>query len=700
MFILPKTTFRDRAVANPNMTETEILNSGNMQKEPAAENDVTIVGGGVHGLIYAIHARKVHPEANLRISVFEKASRPQWKIGESTLPHFAQWTKSAGMAAEYLLRFFGLHNGLEFFYLDRENPDSYTAFCNNGPPPFLAPGYQLQRSMSELVFTVFAQRLGVNVWHGHAADIQNTKLSADGDSVPIIRQSDKTQTIVSKSPLVVDGTGRFRQYASKAARVKRFENFNTDAFFGYFEAINEDAIPEELDGFEGGHTSHICFPEGWMYLIRMLSWHGSPMANLLDMINYVLDHAELGTPHDEMPSTYELAEMFGLKTKWIWSIGYATRDDTTYPADLASYGSSEGERRFNFITKKYKKLGDVMRHFALLPDYHGPGTSWYIRKQLSYQSQVVSGPGWVTIGDGIGFTNPLLSPGINAGMASSTFAADLTLAGIRAKSEEERLAVWKRYDDYCASAVPSLHLMNQFLYLTFMHPMLGPRVGFLWTIVIGHALPKYSLPRAAFTVDMKNFAEYATHWLWGSQVDDWVKVAEYTKAKLMPLNLDEPVPQEIVDDVINFSEKVKDEALAAGKYQGFPFRYEGELRNFGPKLEWDEEKYKSQDRFHTQCRECRTWIPCRGDWRKCTACGVVRPFEDCEIMWNVPPDDYELSKFAMVAPNLKSVGKVLEDWVKNRDMNCHCNPMPMDSMGMMEKDMNNMSMEDNMTKAM
>jgi hypothetical protein len=36
--------------------------------------------------------------------------------------------------------------------------------------------------------------------------------------------------------------------------------------------------------------------------------------------------------------------------------------------------------------------------------------------------------------------------------------------------------------------------------------------------------------------------------------------------------------------VINFSEKVKDEALAAGKYQGFPFRYQGELRNYGPML--------------------------------------------------------------------------------------------------------------------
>lgn len=164
--------------------------------------------------------------------------------------------------------------------------------------------------------------------------------------------------------------------------------------------------------------------------------------------------------------------------KWIWSIGYACRDDTTYPADLESYGSSEGERRFNFITKKYKKLGDVMRHFTLLPDYHGispayhlethltfrkigPGTTWYIRKQLTYQSQMVSGPGWVTVGDGIGFTNPLLSPGINAGMASTTFAADLTAAAIKTKTEEQRLAVWKKYDDYCAGAVPSLNMMNQ-----------------------------------------------------------------------------------------------------------------------------------------------------------------------------------------------------------------------------------------------
>ncbi|KIK51634.1 hypothetical protein GYMLUDRAFT_181223 [Collybiopsis luxurians FD-317 M1] len=631
MFILPKTTFRDKKAANPNITDTELLNSGNIQSEPSAENDVTVVGGGIHGLIYSIHARKAYPEANVKISLYEKAPRPQWKIGESTLPYFAQWTKSAGMTAEYLLRFFGLHNGLAFFFLDRENPDNYKAFCTNGPPPFLAPGYQLQRSMSELVFTVYAQRLGVNVWHGHAADIQRTTLSGEGNTIPIVRQSDKTERLVAKSPLVIDGTGRFRQYASKAGRIKRFENFNTDAFFGYFEAIDEDAIQEELEGFEGGHTSHICFPEGWMYLIRLISWHDSPMENLLDMIHYVFDHAEKGTPHDEMPSSEELCKMFGCKMKWIWSLGYACRDDTTYPPDLERYGSSEGERRFNFITQKYKKLSDVMRHFRHLPDYHGPGTSWYIRKQLTYQSTVVSGPGWVTVGDGVGFTNPLLSPGINSGMASSTYAAKLTIASLKCQTAEERTALWKKYDNFCFNAVPSLNLLNQYLYLSFMHPLLGPRVAFMWTIVVGRDIPGHALARTAFSVDLKNYPDYAIDWLWGAQVDDWVKVAEYTKAKLMPLNLDESVPQEIVDDVINFSEKAKDEALAAGKYQGFPFRYQGELRNFGPNLEWDEEKYSSQDRFHSQCHACRAWLTCRGDWRKCTACGVERPLEDCEV---------------------------------------------------------------------
>ena len=35
---------------------------------------------GIHGLIYAIHARMRYSEQNLRITVLEKAPKPQWKV--------------------------------------------------------------------------------------------------------------------------------------------------------------------------------------------------------------------------------------------------------------------------------------------------------------------------------------------------------------------------------------------------------------------------------------------------------------------------------------------------------------------------------------------------------------------------------------------------------------------------------------------
>jgi hypothetical protein len=43
-----------------------------------------------------------------------------------------------------------------------------------------------------------------------------------------------------------------------------------------------------------------------------------------------------------------------------------------------------------------------------------------------------------------------------------------------------------------------------------------------------------------------------------------------------------------------------------------------------------------------------------------------------QILWNGRPTDFELSKFAMIAPNLMSVGTILVDYVKGREMKCKC----------------------------
>lgn len=97
--------------------------------------------------------------------------------------------------------------------------------------------------MSELLLTVFAQRHGIDVWHGHQADIQSTVLSEEGDTIPV-KNVQSGEKVTTKSPLVVDGTGRFRQLASKFSRVKRFEGWNTDAFWAYFDIIDEAGLPD------------------------------------------------------------------------------------------------------------------------------------------------------------------------------------------------------------------------------------------------------------------------------------------------------------------------------------------------------------------------------------------------------------------------------------------------------------------------
>ena len=51
-----------------------------------------------------------------------------------------------------------------------------------------------------------------------------------------------------------------------------------------------------------------------------------------------------------------------------------------------------------------------------------------------------------------------------------------------------------------------------------MDPILAPRVALMWQIVIGHALPCYSLARTGFGISLEKYAEYASGWVWGSQV--------------------------------------------------------------------------------------------------------------------------------------------------------------------------------------
>ena len=73
--------------------------------------------------------------------------------------------------------------------------------------------------------------------------------------------------------------------------------------------------------------------------------------------------------------------MFGCKFQWIWSIGYAVRNDVEYP-DISGLGNNEAERRFNYFANKYPKIKQFMSHFTIIENQYGPGSTWVCHSRL------------------------------------------------------------------------------------------------------------------------------------------------------------------------------------------------------------------------------------------------------------------------------------------------------------------------------
>lgn len=254
-------------VAEP--SEADHLNSQNHETTLRSKSDVVVVGGGIHSLIYAIHTRlrslknSSSAEDTITITVLEKSSSPGYKIGESTLTTFGVWLKTIGISTALLWRLFGPKDGLAFYYLPHNGErDGYTDFCANGPAGDFVATLQIERKISELLLTLFAQRLNIQVFHGQSVDINSTQLPTGNSGFSgQVHVSSRADSMRINTNLIVDATGRFRRFASKAGRKTRFSGFNTDAFWAYFEMPGDESdIP--LDHYESCHTNHICVAEG------------------------------------------------------------------------------------------------------------------------------------------------------------------------------------------------------------------------------------------------------------------------------------------------------------------------------------------------------------------------------------------------------------------------------------------------------
>jgi hypothetical protein len=112
-------------------------------------------------------------------------------------------------------------------------------------------------------------------------------------------------------------------------------------------------VESRLDHWDYPATKHVCFPEGWGWFIKLISWHQAPLGNLMDLVAYVIDNAKGGVPADEIPCTKNLSNIFYCPYEFITSIGFAVRNDYKLPENLYEYGDTELEQKFTYSKQKY-----------------------------------------------------------------------------------------------------------------------------------------------------------------------------------------------------------------------------------------------------------------------------------------------------------------------------------------------------------
>jgi hypothetical protein len=227
------------------------------------------------------------------------------KTGESTLSTFSRFTQSEILPHNYFLRLFAFKDGLQFDCVD-EKEQKITAEDIGG----LDVSFQLDRRMLELLLTMWAQEMGINVYHGVDTDFETGKNDPPtGANIHSpIDSKDKDEGLASLSSaldiilkgcfnlagqqinakLVCDATGISKKLTSKYGIREKFPGWNCEAYWAYFKELNNDTVTSKFPYWDHPVTKYICFPEGWGWFIKLISWHHAPLVNLMDLVAYLI----------------------------------------------------------------------------------------------------------------------------------------------------------------------------------------------------------------------------------------------------------------------------------------------------------------------------------------------------------------------------------------------------------------------------
>ncbi len=425
------------------------------EEAPLREVDVVVIGAGPIGVLYASFLKRARPKTS--ILVLDKALEPGHKIGESTLSGFCKALRSVGIRQETQQRLFYPKNGLGFFHVTEATRDVAQA------PEYVLETFdetfQVERRVLDGLCVANAERLGIEVVRGAQVSLPASRLGAKKS---VVAYDVGPRTYRVKASIVVDASGPAGAL-SRALGVRTDDDtaFQTGSVWTYFSGLKPLASRHGYRGkaqFPRDHyTEHLCFREGWLWHIPIVSWQAAPTANLNRLYERVLGARSL-------PSREELEEAYACPTEPITSIGLSLRMDR----DPRMQDDPRGA--FEHYRKRYPAIGALLDGGRIREDHYGPNTTFMSRLNYRGHATQVAGDGWLLVGDAAFFVDPLISPGLTGGTAGAWHAARVSVAALDAgRVERERFA---DYELFIGALQPALERDNELVYMSFNHPEL------------------------------------------------------------------------------------------------------------------------------------------------------------------------------------------------------------------------------------
>jgi flavin-dependent dehydrogenase len=398
---------------------------------PVEDCDVVVIGGGPLGIMYATWVRRFRPAS--RVIVVERRDHPGHKVGESTLATTVRAFRAMGLTHPVMRRLFGNKAGLRWFHVNRES-DTLNRQIDVVD---IEETYQVERRTLESALHYLATtREGVELIRGTKVLVKESEF--DGEFKSILCETADKRRFRLRCRVVCDASGPAsllpHHFGLYRKQPEAHRTFNYNSYFAYFRVKSD--VPVDFWSYPA--TRHLCFPEGWMWMISLISWRETSDENMDRIIQALIDWPD--GPDETYPTREALNAKYGGVTEPIVSIGLTIRDDR----DVSHLRVDE---RFQYWVNQYPAMRWVMEHFELIDaPYEGKDRSYSAFMQMLHDVERPAGDGWCAIGDSAMFLNPFFSLGMNYGSGTAYMAARDTADGLAAGNVSQ--AAFDRYSRY------------------------------------------------------------------------------------------------------------------------------------------------------------------------------------------------------------------------------------------------------------